>query len=311
MAQLLYNGTVSTSAYSANKGYVISNAYTFRLEVIEDSTSTDTNSSSITTNVYIKASSSSWSFSYGSDDIKATVKRTNPSGTVNNIIDKVYKKHTGTSSEVRIATKTENVVHKSDGSGTVSYDFHYEGAAKGNVSSGLPKSCSLSSGTLYLTSIPRSVSISASPSSVGKNDTLSISVPASDLYTTVTIKLGSTTKTVWYNAKGAKSQSIDYNTLRSSTYFGASAHGNMVITCSTMTTSGGSVIGTSSVTISLLDSTTGGTTVPISLYHGLDGTGVSIGYEATGPGFFVDGEKFAPITVTINGTNYRILGRIL
>ena len=80
-------------------------------------------------------------------------------------------------------------MHKSDGSGTVSYDFHYEGAAKGNVSSGLPKSCSLSSGTLYLTSIPRSVSISASPSSVGKNDTLSISVPADLVHTLVLVHM--------------------------------------------------------------------------------------------------------------------------
>jgi hypothetical protein len=305
----LYNSSVSTSAYSKSSGYVISSAYTFRLEVIEDSISTNDNTSTVTVNVYIKGRNSSWSFS-GYSNAKATVSRTNPAGSSSTIIDQGYSSHSGTSSEVRIATKTETISHLEDGSATVSYVFDWHGANTGNVSSGLPKSCNISTGNISLSKINRAADFTLSPQLM-----IDETVPLS-------ITINKVVPSYWYsvywrinntgtwNQIGTRSQddlyTLPFATVAAQLSTNTSARVGILVRTYTSQT-GAEVAPNDEAHTKYVKIQTG--TIPFSLYDDMHGNvGVHFGQEATAPGIYINGDgPFEVKDVTIGGISYKIL----
>lgn len=190
MATTLYNSSINVAnKYSTGSSDYYSNAYTFRLEVIENSYSVNTNKSNVTINAYAYGRYGYWYTISTTQTINLYTSKTGSTSVVatqtnNNLSHK---------SETLFATYTGDLEHNDDGSLyiEVSSVFTY-----GGTSQYMPKNNTIYTGGLYCTTIPRASSIGDVSGNIGATVTIPIDRKSNDFTTTLTYSFGSLNGTI-------------------------------------------------------------------------------------------------------------------
>jgi hypothetical protein len=202
--------------------------HTFYLDVIEDSTSTANNTSSISYKFRIGATTYNWS-SWG-EKIKYTLKI--GGHTITGYIPEIPKSKAYT---IKSGSGL-SIEHSSDGTKTIDISFSVEDNANKSYTSGDASK----SGTMTLTTIPRASGVSGGSGNIGAATTISISRASNTFTHTLEYAFGSLTGTI------ATGVGTSYSWTIPTTFYAQIPNSNTgkgTITCKTY--SGSTLIGTS------------------------------------------------------------------
>ena len=143
MAKTLYTGSVTVGTQGGS-----SNAYVFDAEVIENTTSTELNSSNVTCNLYAKAING-WGYS----------SHWTPTAYINIDGNRKSTEQISSISSTRklLCTWTGNIVHGDDGKKSIRVTFNF--SPEGDTTYYIPASAKLTADPVNLTDIPRYTSI--------------------------------------------------------------------------------------------------------------------------------------------------------
>lgn len=201
MATTLYNNTttVKTIGKSSKPS---ADGYKFRLEVIDNGETLETNMSSVTVNVYAKGINGYGYYGSATSYLTVSLESSASESALTIIYTKVAKIYPA-GTEVKIGTWTGNVEHEENGAMTIFISSIYEG---GSSEYYYPKDNALSSGNLVLPNIARKTTANGFTGTVEKSTNISINPASSSFTHSLKLTFGSNVK--YLTSNGGLSTSV-------------------------------------------------------------------------------------------------------